>query len=96
MAHWTLARLTNLGVAAEVLLTGRTFSGTDAVAWGIANRALPAAEVLDRAMEIARDIATNVAPMSAALSKRLLWDTRHQRVHATTGRIAWKPSCTTG
>ena len=26
-------------------------------------------------MEIARDIATNVAPMSAALSKRLLWDT---------------------
>jgi enoyl-CoA hydratase/carnithine racemase len=75
MAHWTLPRLTNLGVAAEVLLTGRTFSGTEAVAWGIANRALPAAEVLDQAMEIARDIATNVAPMSAALSKRLLWDT---------------------
>jgi enoyl-CoA hydratase/carnithine racemase len=75
MSHWTLARLTNLGVAAEVLLTGRTFNGTEAVAWGIANRALPAAEVLDRAMEIARDIAMNVAPMSAALSKRLLWDT---------------------
>jgi enoyl-CoA hydratase/carnithine racemase len=75
MAHWTLARLTNLGAAAEVLLTGRTFSGEEAVGWGIANRALPAAEVLDRAMEIARDIATNVAPMSAALSKRLLWDT---------------------
>ena len=28
--------------------------------------------VLDRAMEIARDIATNVAPVSAALTKRLL------------------------
>ncbi len=75
MAHWTLARLTNIGVAAEVLLTGRTFSGAEAVGWGIANRALPPAEVLDRAMEIAHDIATNVAPMSAALSKRLLWDT---------------------
>jgi enoyl-CoA hydratase/carnithine racemase len=75
MAHWTLARLTNIGVAAEVLLTGRTFSGTEAVGWGIANGALPAVEVLDRAMELARDIATNVAPMSAALSKRLLWDT---------------------
>jgi enoyl-CoA hydratase/carnithine racemase len=57
------------------LLTGRTFSGAEALAWGVANRALPAADVLDRAMEIARDIATNVAPMSAALSKRLLWDT---------------------
>jgi len=74
MAHWTLAQLTNLGVAAEVLLTGRTFSGGEAVGWGIANRALPAAEVLDQAMDIARDIATNVAPMSAALCKRLLWD----------------------
>jgi enoyl-CoA hydratase/carnithine racemase len=29
--------------------------------------------VLDRAMAVARDIAVNVAPMSAALSKRLLW-----------------------
>jgi enoyl-CoA hydratase/carnithine racemase len=75
MSHWTLARLTNLGVAAEVLLTGRIFSAAEAVAWGLANRALPAAEVLDHAMGIARDIATNVAPMSAALSKRLLWDT---------------------
>jgi enoyl-CoA hydratase/carnithine racemase len=67
-------RLTNLGVAADVLLTGRTFNGTEAVALGIANRALPAAQVLDHALEIARDIAANVAPMSAALSKRLLWD----------------------
>jgi enoyl-CoA hydratase/carnithine racemase len=74
MSHWTLAHLTNLGVAAEVLLTGRTFTGAEAVAWGIANQALPAAQVLERALEIARDIATNVAPMSAALSKRLLWD----------------------
>ncbi len=75
MAHWTLAHLTNLGVAAEVLLTGRTFSGAEALAWGVANRALSAADVLGHAMDIARDIATNVAPMSAALSKRLLWDT---------------------
>jgi len=75
MSHWTLAQLTSLGVAAEVLLTGRTFTGAEAVAWGLANRALPAAEVLDHALAIARDIATNVAPMSAALCKQLLWDT---------------------
>ncbi|MFZ1163349.1 enoyl-CoA hydratase-related protein [Mycobacterium sp.] len=74
MSHWTLTHLTNLGVAAEVLLTGSTFSGTEAVAWGIANRALPATEVLDQAIDMARDIATNVAPLSAALCKRLLWD----------------------
>ena len=74
MSHWTLAQLTTLGVAADILLTGRTFSGAEAVALGIANRALPAEQVLDHAAEVARDIAVNVAPMSAALCKRLLWD----------------------
>ena len=74
MSHWTLTHLTNLGVAAEVLLTGRTFDGAEAVALGIANKALAARQVLEHAVEMARDIATNVAPMSAALCKRLLWD----------------------
>ena len=83
MSHWTLAQLTNLGVAAEVLLTGRTFGGAEAVRLGIANRALPAARVLDHTMELARDIAVNVAPMSAALCKRLLWDTA---IHGYTPR----------
>ncbi len=74
MSHWTLTRLTNLAVAAEILLTGRTFNGAEAVALGIASKVLPAGQVLEHAMEIARDIATNVAPMSAALCKRLVWD----------------------
>ncbi|WP_322857457.1 enoyl-CoA hydratase/isomerase family protein [Mycobacterium shigaense] len=83
MSHWTCAHLTNLGVAAEVLLTGRTFSGGEAAALGIANRALPADQVLDHALEMARDIAVNVAPMSAALCKRLLWDSA---IHGYTPR----------
>ncbi|OBH01949.1 MULTISPECIES: enoyl-CoA hydratase-related protein [unclassified Mycobacterium] len=74
MSHWTLAHLATLGVAAELLLTGRTFTGAEAVALGVANRALPSERVLDHAREMARDIAAHVAPMSAALCKRLLWD----------------------
>jgi enoyl-CoA hydratase/carnithine racemase len=74
MSHWTLPHLAGGAVAADLLLTGRTFDGAEAVAMGIATRALPGGEVLDRAMAVARDIAVNVAPMSAALSKRLLWD----------------------
>jgi len=74
MSHWTLPHLAGGAVAADLLLTGRTFDGAEAVAMGIATRALPSGEVLDRAMAVARDIAVNVAPMSAALSKRLLWD----------------------
>ncbi len=75
MSHWTLPRLVGASVAADLLLTGRTFDGIEAAAMGIASRAVPAADVLDEAMGIAQDIAGNVAPMSAALSKRLLWDT---------------------
>lgn len=75
MSHWTLPHLVGGAVAADLLLTGRTFSGAEAVAMGLAVRALPNDEVLDHAMTVARDIAVNVAPMSAALSKRLLWDT---------------------
>jgi enoyl-CoA hydratase/carnithine racemase len=96
MAHWTLAQLTSLGVAADILLTGRTISGSGAVALGIANRALPAGQVLDHALELARDIAVNVAPMSAALCKRLLWDSAIHHTTTPRGRSRrWKHSCTT-
>jgi enoyl-CoA hydratase/carnithine racemase len=75
MSHWTLPHLTGAAVAADILLTGRTFDGAEAAAMGIATRTLPGFQVLDHAMAVARDITVNVAPMSAALSKRLLWDT---------------------
>lgn len=74
MSHWTLVQAGGAAVAAEVLLTGRNFDGPGLVARGLATASVPADAVLDHAVEIARDIAVNVAPMSAALSKRLLWD----------------------
>jgi enoyl-CoA hydratase/carnithine racemase len=73
-SHWTLPRLAGLASAADILLTGRMFDGREAKELGIASRCLPADEVLPAAMEIARDIAANTAPLSVALSKRLLWD----------------------
>ncbi|MFN8626076.1 MAG: enoyl-CoA hydratase-related protein [Candidatus Binatia bacterium] len=72
-AHWSVPRAIGFARAAELFLTGRTFSGEEAAQWGLASRVLPAAEVLPAAVAIARDIAVNVAPLSAALSKRLLW-----------------------
>ncbi|WP_135453320.1 enoyl-CoA hydratase-related protein [Mycobacterium sp. DL99] len=75
MAHWTLPHLVGGAVAADILLTGRTFDGAEAMSMGIASRTVPADSVFSEAMTVARDIAENVAPMSAALSKRLLWDT---------------------
>jgi enoyl-CoA hydratase/carnithine racemase len=72
-AHWTLPRLVGLERAAYLLLTGRKLSGEEAVALGLALRALPAAEVLPAALAIAREIAEHGAPLSVAVTKRLLW-----------------------
>jgi len=72
-SHWTLPRVAGFAHATELLLTGRHFSAEEALAMGIASRALPPDEVLPAALEIARDIAEHTAPLSVALSKRLLW-----------------------
>jgi len=72
-SHWTLPRIAGMARAADILLTGRTFNGSEALELGVASRVVAAAEVLPLAREIARDIADNVAPLSAAMSKQLLW-----------------------
>lgn len=74
-SHWTLPRLTGMSVAADLLLTGRTFDGNEAKELGLCSRVLPNADVLPAALDIARDTSANVAPLSAAASKRLLWST---------------------
>lgn len=72
-SHWTLRRLVGTAVAAELLLTGRPMSGSQAADRGIATSALPAAEVLPAAMALARDVAAHARPEAVAASKRLLW-----------------------
>jgi enoyl-CoA hydratase/carnithine racemase len=72
-SHFTLRRLAGTAVAAEMLLTGRTIRGTEAVARGLANQALPAADVLPAALDLARDVAINANPAALALSKQILW-----------------------
>lgn len=75
-AHFTVPLLAGFARAAELFLTGRRFEGDEAAMLGLATQVLPAAEVLPAALEIARDIATHVAPLSAAVCKRLLWESR--------------------
>ena len=73
-ASWTAARLAGLTTAAELILTGRLFTGAEAVEMGLCNRCVPAERVLTEAREVATEMATKTAPLSVALAKRLLWD----------------------
>lgn len=73
-ATWILPRLVGVARACDLMLSGRIFLGREAAELGLANEALPKDEVLPRALEIAKDIAKNVAPVSAAMTKRLIWE----------------------
>ncbi len=73
-ASWTVLRIMGLSRAADLILSGRTINGDEAVELGLANRVLPADEVLPAALEYAKDIAVNTSPLAVALAKRLLWE----------------------
>ncbi len=70
---WSLPRMIGFSRALDLLLTGRIFTGREAAEIGLVSRALPASQVLDVAREAAWDIARNVGPVSAAITKRLAY-----------------------
>ncbi len=72
-SHFILPRIVGFAAASDLLLSGRMINGIEAAQMGLANKALPEAEVLPAAMARAREFAL-VAPASVAISKRLLWE----------------------
>jgi len=70
-ATWTLPRLVGPALAAELLYTSRTIGGEEAARIGLANRVLPAGEVLPEALVAAGEIASN-APLAVRATKRAL------------------------
>jgi len=60
-------------MAGDLMLTGRMISGRELAALGLASAALPADRVLPEAIARAREI-LKAAPVSVAMSKRLLWE----------------------
>ncbi len=71
---WLIPRMIGYGPAMDLLLTGRIFNGTEALQLGLVNRSVPREAVLDTALELARDIAANTAPVSVAITKRVLYE----------------------
>jgi enoyl-CoA hydratase/carnithine racemase len=71
--EYVLPRLVGFERAFELLVRASRLSGEEAVAWGLAGRSVPADQVLETALEIARDIAVNCAPLPVGLHKQLLW-----------------------
>jgi 2-(1,2-epoxy-1,2-dihydrophenyl)acetyl-CoA isomerase len=68
---WLLPRLVGLARARELLMLGRELSGTEAVEWGLAHRAVPRAEVDGAAEALAVRLASGPT-VALGLTKWLL------------------------
>ena len=68
---WFLPRLVGPARAAELALVGDPLTAADAERWGLVNRVVPAAAVLDEAQALAARLAV-AAPLALALTKRAL------------------------
>ena len=60
--------------ALEWCLTGRVFGAAEALEAGLVRSVHPTAQVVAVATALAQEMAANVAPVSAVITRRLLWD----------------------
>ncbi len=72
-SSWFLSRIIGVGNALEWALTGRIFSAQEALNCGLVSKVVEPEEVVTTARAIALEIARNVAPVSAALTRQLIW-----------------------
>ncbi|MGA0605266.1 enoyl-CoA hydratase/isomerase family protein [Phenylobacterium sp. VNQ135] len=66
---WSLPRQIGYGAAMELLLTGRKINGVEAHRLGLVSRIAPRDKIVQLALSVAHEIAENVAPLPAALTK---------------------------
>jgi len=71
-ASWFLPRIVGMSKAQEWILKGDIITPEAALAAGMISEIVEPDQVLSRALDLAHDIAVNVAPESAALNKRLM------------------------
>jgi enoyl-CoA hydratase/carnithine racemase len=72
-SSWFLPRLVGISQAMEWVATGRVFLAEEALEGGLVRSVHPADEVLGVAQELAAEIASEAAPVSVALARRLMW-----------------------
>ncbi len=72
-SSWFLPRLVGISQAVEWCYSGRVFAADEALAGGLVRSIHEPHDLLPAARSIAREIADNSAPVSVALTRRMLW-----------------------
>ncbi|MGA0838308.1 MAG: enoyl-CoA hydratase-related protein [Pseudomonadales bacterium] len=77
---WLLPRMIGLTRANDLLLSSRVFTSEEALDWGLVNAVHPAAEVLDRTLDYARNLIARVAPRSLRETRWQVYGDLHRDV----------------
>jgi enoyl-CoA hydratase/carnithine racemase len=72
-SSWFLPRIVGISQAMEWAASGRVFTAEEALAGRLVRSVHPTEQVLDAAYSLAREIADHAAPVSVALTRRLMW-----------------------
>jgi enoyl-CoA hydratase/carnithine racemase len=72
-SSWFLPRLVGLGTALDWMVSGRVFGADEALRRGLVQQVHDSGDVLDRAYELARELAASTAPVSVAVIRQLLY-----------------------
>ncbi len=72
-SSWFLPRIVGINQALEWCLTARVFPASEALAAGLVRSVHPADELLPAARAVAEEIAARTAPVSAVITRQMLW-----------------------
>lgn len=92
-SSWFLPRIVGISRAIEWAATGRVFSAQEALEGGLVRSLHPPRKLLAAARELALEIAEHTAPVSVALTRRMMWTmlgAEHPIVaHRADSRAMW-------
>jgi 2-(1,2-epoxy-1,2-dihydrophenyl)acetyl-CoA isomerase len=78
-ATWLLPRLVGKARAMELMLLGEKLPAATALDWGLINRCVPDADLMPKALELAKALAEG--PKSLGLTRNLIWESLDAEWH---------------
>jgi enoyl-CoA hydratase/carnithine racemase len=72
-SSWFLPRIVGISTALEWTVSARMVEAQEALQRGLVREIVPAAQIVDRAIELARGLVSGTAPVSVALTRQLMW-----------------------
>ena len=72
-SSWFLPRLVTMPTALDWCLSGRLIDAAEAAAAGLVQEVTAPGQLVDRALSYARELTRHSAPVSVALTRRMLW-----------------------